>query len=173
MNCRKITTRAACCLLLLLVFGADGAMARAPHIKPEPHADAPQRRRARRTVKRRRAAKVTTKETRVAEGVWGGMHLRMNVGGEGAALEFDCANGQINAPFKTDAEGRFDLSGTYTREGPGPIRLGREPTARPARYTGRVEGSRMTLSVQLEGSEKPLAEFTLTHGSEGRVVKCR
>ena len=113
------------------------------------------------------------KEGRVAEGVWGGAHLRMNVGGDGASLEFDCARGQIGAPFETDSEGRFDLPGTYTREGPGPIRIGREPTARPARYAGRVEGERMSLSVRLEGADKPLGSYTLTRGDEGRVVKCR
>ena len=173
MNYRLRLWGVACCTALLLTFNVADAAARVPHVKGEPRADAPQRRRARRTVKKRRATKVPTKESRVAEGVWGGAHLRMNVSGEGASLDFDCANGQIAAPFVADAEGGFDLPGTYTREGPGPIRIGREPSARPARYTGRVEGERMTLSVRLEGSATPLAEFTLTHGSEGRVVKCR
>lgn len=172
MNGRIKLWGAACCAALLLTFNVVDAAARAPHVKAEPHADAAQRRRARRTVKRR-AAKVPKKESRVAEGFWGGPHLRLNVSGEGASLDFDCANGQITTPFVTDAEGRFDLPGTYTREGPGPIRIGREPSARPARYTGRVEGERMTLSVRLADSNQPLAEFTLTHGSEGRVVKCR
>lgn len=110
---------------------------------------------------------------RVEEGLWGGDHVRISVGGEGARLEFDCARGQIDAPFETDAEGRFDLPGTYTRQGPGPIRVGKTPTARPARYAGRVEGGRMTLSVRLAGSDQPLAEYTLTRGARGRVFKCR
>lgn len=109
----------------------------------------------------------------VGEGLWGGQHVRMSVGEEGARLEFDCARGQIDAPFETDAEGRFDLPGTYTRRGPGPIRVGREPTARPARYAGRVEGARMTLSVTLAGSDEPLAEYALTRGDGGNVFKCR
>jgi hypothetical protein len=110
---------------------------------------------------------------RVAEGVWGGQHVRLSVGEEGASLEFDCARGQIDAPFETDAEGRFDLPGTYTRQGPGPIRVGKPPTSRPARFAGRVEGARMTLTVTLKGSDKPLAEYNLTRGDEGRVFKCR
>ena len=113
------------------------------------------------------------KEGRVAEGLWGGAHLRLNVSGDSATLEFDCAHGEISAPFVFNAEGRFDLPGTFTREGPGPIRIGREPTARPARYAGRVEGERMTLNVKLEGSDKSLGQYTLTHGDEGMVVKCR
>lgn len=110
---------------------------------------------------------------RVAEGLWGGQHVRLSVGDEGARLEFDCARGQIDAPFETDAEGSFDLPGTYTRHGPGPIRVGKTASPRPARFTGRVEGARMTLSVKLEGSDKPLGEYTLTRGSGGNVVKCR
>jgi len=49
----------------------------------------------------------------------------------------------------------------------------RPPSARPARYAGRVEGGRMTLSVRLEGADKPLGEYVLTRGAQGRVVKCR
>ncbi len=112
-------------------------------------------------------------EGRVAEGLWGGARLRLSVTGEGAHLEFDCAHGAINVPLRLDAEGRFDLPGTYTREGPGPIRIGREPTARPAHYAGRVDGARMTLSVQLEGADKPLGAFNLKRGAAGQVVKCR
>ena len=113
------------------------------------------------------------KVERVAEGLWGGAHLRMDVNSGGATLEFDCAHGEISAPFVLNAEGRFDLPGTYTREGPGPIRIGREPSARPARYAGRVEGERLTLNVKLEGADKSLGVYTLTHGDEGMVVKCR
>lgn len=174
MNFRKGRPAAACCLALLLEFGVAGAAAEAAHAPRSVGAggaDAVQRRRARRPLKRRAA--VRAKEGRVAEGLWGGAHLRMNVNGGGATLEFDCARGAITAPFETDSEGRFDLPGTYTREGPGPIRIGREPSARPARYSGRVEGERLTLNVKLEGSDKSLGVYTLAHGDQGHVVKCR
>src|ERR1700749_2614046 len=110
-----------CCAAMLLAFSALVAG----------HDGAAQRRRG---AKRRTGGRKV--EGRVTEGAWGGAHLRLEVRGDGAALEFDCAHGQIDAPFEVDAEGRCDLRGTYTREGPGPIRLGREPTARPARYVG-------------------------------------
>ena len=165
---------AACRVALLFAFGVAGMRLEAagvPRFAGADAADAAQRRRTRRPVKRRAA--VRAKEGRVAEGPWGGARLRMDVNDGGAALEFDCAHGQIGAPFETDSEGRFDLPGTYTREGPGPIRIGREPSARPARYTGRVEGERLTLNVKLEGSDKPLGVYSLAHGDEGHVVKCR
>jgi hypothetical protein len=129
------------------------------------------RRAAPRKVKRR--MKGRSQDGRLASGAWGGDHVRLRVSESGAVLEFDCAHGQISAPFTTDADGRFDLPGTYTREGPGPIRIGRLPTASPARYAGRVEGETMTLGVSLASSDESLGSYTLKRGSEGRVWKCR
>jgi hypothetical protein len=171
MLCSKGARAAAGCAALLLAFSVVEVAASVPRVGAGAHAEAVQRRRTRRASKKKMAERA--QEGRVAEGVWGGAHLRVSVTGEGAHLEFDCAHGEISAPFQLDAEGRFDLSGTYTREGPGPIRIGREPSARPARYAGRVEGGRMTLSVRLEGADRPLGEYTLTRGHAGRVVKCR
>jgi len=161
----------SCCAALLLAFGVADVAASVPRVEAGAHADGAQRRRPRRGAKKKMAERA--KEERVAEGLWGGTHLRLSVNGDGAQLEFDCAHGEIRGPLVLDAEGRFDLPGTYTREGPGPIRIGREPTARPARYAGSVEDGRMTLSVRLEGADKPLGDYALTRGSEGRIVKCR
>src|SRR5215203_3652678 len=171
MKSRKRMPAVACCLMLLNALGASEAAAYVPRVEGGTHADTAQRRRTRRGAKKKMAE--SAKEERVAEGLWGGTHLRLSVSGDGAQLEFDCAHGEIRGPLVLDAEGRFDLPGTYTREGPGPIRIGREPTARPARYAGRVEGGRMTLGVKLEGADQPLGEYTLTRGAAGRVVKCR
>lgn len=62
-----------------------------------------------------------------------------DVAADGVSLDFDCASGRIDAPLKTDKEGRFDLFGTYTRESPGPIRNGHEPKAQPTRYPPQVQ----------------------------------
>ena len=108
----------------------------------------------------------------MAEGAWGGAHVRLNVRGGGAELEFDCARGEITAPFETDAAGRFDLPGTFRREGAS-IRVGKTPGSRPARYSGRVEGRAMTLTVKLTETDQTPDTYTLTRGSEGRLWKCR
>jgi len=108
-----------------------------------------------------------------AEGIWGGPHVRLSMSEGAIQVEFDCAHGTINAPLGTDAQGRFDIPGTFVREGPGPIRVGRTPGARSARYSGRIEGKTMTLSVNLTEPDEALGTYTLTQGSEGRLWKCR
>lgn len=110
---------------------------------------------------------------RIARGTWGGTHIRMEVRADGADIEYDCAHGTINAPLNTDAAGRFSLEGTHTREGPGPIRVGKLPTSFRARYAGSVREKEMTLTVTLADSSQSVGTFTLRHGSEGFIRKCR
>lgn len=110
----------------------------------------------------------------VATGVWGGEHIRLQVTDNGASLEYDCAHGTIDQPLKLDAEGRFEVKGTHTRERGGPVRRDERPDNQPARYTGRVEGQTMTLKVLLIDSPSATAEtYTLTQGAAGRLMKCR
>lgn len=164
---------AANCLTLLLCAGARAAPSHASvaRFRDATRAFASQSRTARRVRKKRMNNR--TNKASVGVGVWGGAHVRMNVRDGGADVEFDCAHGSLGGPLLPDAEGRFDVEGTYVGEGHGPIRIGREPSARPARYTGRVEGRTMTLRVKFaDGSQEPDA-FTLTRGSEGRLWKCR
>src|SRR2546423_54443 len=127
------------------------------------------RRRRRRT--RRRMSK-STEEGRVAEGAWGGNHVHLSVSAGGGTIEFDCAHGEISEALKLDAEGRFNVAGTFTREG-GPIRLDKPRAAQAVRYVGRVEGQTMTLAVKYADTDKETDAFTLTRGSMGRLWKCR
>jgi hypothetical protein len=41
------------------------------------------------------------------------------------------------------------------------------------RYSGRIEGKTMTLSVNLTEPDEALGTYTLTQGSEGCLWKCR
>ena len=174
----KRTSVAALCLALLLVavvraeassagVGAssfDGA-ARSEAARGVSREGRRRRRRARKVSKR-------TTDGNVAEGVWGGAHVRLNVTASGGQIEFDCAHGEINEAFKTDSDGRFDVAGTLTREG-GPIRLDHPRPSRAARYVGRVEGATMTLNVKFTGTEETTESYTLMRGSGGRLWKCR
>jgi|ERR687883_828667 hypothetical protein len=113
-----------------------------------------------------------TMRDKVAAGVWGGEHIRLEVTGSGATVEYDCAHGMIAEPLTLDSQGRFDATGTHTREHGGPVRRDDTPDSSPARYTGRVEGQTMTLTVTLPDAGTDVGTYTLTQGSEGRIRKC-
>jgi hypothetical protein len=120
---------------------------------------------------------VTLSQTpgRVEAGTWGGNHLRLEVRENGAAIEYDCGHGEITGALTLTKDRRFDVRGTFVREGPGPIRVGRGPASRPARYKGQIKGTTLTLTVTLTDKDpsQEIGTFTLTRGSEGRLWKCR
>jgi hypothetical protein len=110
---------------------------------------------------------------RLAPGVWGGEHLRLDVTDAGASAEHDCAHAQIEGPIVLDSEGRFDAKADYVVEHGGPVRSDEPPANRPARYSGRVSGDTLTLKVTLTDTDESAGEYKLTRGSNGRVMKCR
>ncbi len=113
------------------------------------------------------------KTARVAEGNWGGAHIRLKLHESGAQIEYDCAHGTVDEALTLDGAGHFEARGTHVRESPGAIRLKALPVAQPARYHGRIAGKTMTLTVTLEDSGAEVGTYTLTHGSTGRIWKCR
>jgi hypothetical protein len=115
---------------------------------------------------------VQEKTDKVATGIWGGEHIRMQVTESGARIEYDCAHGSVDEPLALDHEGHLDVKGTHARERGGPVRRGDKPNSRPARYTGRVEGRTLTLTVTLTDSDESAGTFTLTQGEQGRIRKC-
>ena len=111
--------------------------------------------------------------TAVAQGIWGGVHIGMEVGDKGAAIEYDCAHGMISERLIVDSEGRFQARGTYVPEHGGPVRKGETAASHPANYSGNVRGKEMTLMVTLADSSESIGTFTLTQGNTVRVFKCR
>ena len=109
---------------------------------------------------------------RVAAGTWGGPHVRLDVNSEGARVEFDCAHGTLDAPLVL-TDGRFDVAGTFVPERGGPVRIDEVERGQPARFSGRVEGTRMTLAVTLTDTKEALDTFTLAHGAEADLFKCK
>jgi hypothetical protein len=106
----------------------------------------------------------------VPTGIWAGDHVVLEVSSGGAQINFDCAHGTIDESMALDASGNFDVKGSFAREG-GPT-LQTEPT-RAARYSGRVQGSSMTLSVLLTDSKETMGTFALAQGASPRLVKCK
>jgi hypothetical protein len=108
---------------------------------------------------------------RIPAGLWGGAHIRIEVGAKSATVEYDCAHGVIEGPLTLDSHGRFNLRGTHTPERGGPIRADETQRSQPASYTGSITGEKMTLTLKLANVEDET--FTLEKGKEGELFKCK
>ncbi len=108
---------------------------------------------------------------RVAAGVWGGMHLVMNVQDQGATLEFDCARGTVPEPLTVNGKGEFRVHGSFFPEHAGPTRRD-ENEGTPAIYSGTVTGDNMSLKLEI-GGQPEVRTFELKRGRNGRLMKCR
>lgn len=107
----------------------------------------------------------------IPAGVWGGEHIRIEVGAKSATVEYDCAHGVIEGPLVVDSAGRFNLRGTHTPERGGPVRSDETPRALPAKFVGSVNGDKMTLTLKLADAEDET--FTLQKGKEANLFKCK
>ena len=109
----------------------------------------------------------------VKAGSWGGEHVRLEVRDDGAEIEFDCAHGRMGR-LTTDARGHFSVRGVFMRERGGPATVGEKEDSHPARYAGKVEGDRMTITfyATIDGEETEPITYTLRHGHEGSLYKC-
>ena len=110
---------------------------------------------------------------RLATGIWGGEHIRVEVTDSGADIEFDCAHGSIDQPIVLDSTGTFDVKGKYTPQHGGPIRSDEANNDRVVRYVGMVKDQELTLTISSDNPKETIGTFTLTHGNEGKVMKCR
>jgi hypothetical protein len=113
----------------------------------------------------------TQKMHRIATGVWGGEHIRIEVGAKSAAIEYDCASGVIDGPLVVDSNGQFKLRGTHKMERGGPVRQDEEPKQHPATYTGSIKGDTMTLTLKF--ADFDAETFTLEKGKPGELFKCK
>jgi len=113
------------------------------------------------------------RKEKLANGVWGGQHIRAEVTDKGAAIEFDCAHGAIDGPVLLDGKGSFDVKGKLASEHGGPVRRDERDNSRPVRYVGRVSDKELTLTLSDLNTKEDLGSYTLTHGNDGRLMKCR
>ena len=105
--------------------------------------------------------------------MWGGEHIRLEVTDSGANIEYDCAHGTIDESIVLDSEGNFDVKGKYTPQHGGPIRRDEESNNHAVRYVGNARDKQLTLTIAIPDKKETIGNFTLAHGSEGRVMKCR
>ena len=118
------------------------------------------------------AAQCTGTLPATLDGEWGGQHIGMVVTPTGAQIEYDCAHGRIDGALRLDDDGEFVATGVHVQEHGGPVREGEQVVERPARYRGRVRGSRMALRVELTDSAQTLGDFELQRGANPNVLKC-
>lgn len=104
------------------------------------------------------------------QGTWGGERVIMKVNDGGAELEFECATGRISQAIQLDSHGDFELPGSFTPEGHGPVR-GDGNNVNQVKYQGHVQDKTMTLTV-IAGDEK-LGPYSLSRDSEPILKKCR
>jgi hypothetical protein len=105
-------------------------------------------------------------------GQWGGQHISMDVTARGATVEYDCAHATIERKITVDRHGRFDVSGMQSPERGGPVRQGQD-TGYAVRFKGQVNGKTMTLNVTNTLTKELIGTFTLIHGAEPRLMKCK
>jgi hypothetical protein len=86
----------------------------------------------------------------------------------GCNLVVGCGHGQFPRPT-VRADGTFDVDGTYRVEA-GPISIEPPP---PARFSGSVKASRLTLHVVPTADSLPPASYSMTPASAGTcLVPC-
>ena len=79
-------------------------------------------------------------------GTWGGDSAGLIVGDTALHLHIGCTFGDVSGRVAVDANGRFDVQGSYMLRAY-PVSVG---PAVPARFVGRVEGSDLTVTVTVD-----------------------
>jgi hypothetical protein len=97
-------------------------------------------------------------------GTWGGRNIELHVDDQLATLQFKCgALGRVDGTIVLEASSRFSVDGTYD-----PVLVQGGP--RPAHYTGNLDGTRLTLDVQVD--QTTLGPFELRQGQAGTFEPC-
>lgn len=121
---------------------------------------------------RGKMASVSSIQRRVANGLWGGQNVQLDVMENDATVRFSCAHGKIEQPLTLDAESRFSARGTFVAEGMGPTHEDNPPKSQPAVFKGVVRDGTMTLTVTVTDAKEEGGTFELTQGQPGHIRRC-
>ncbi|HEX2722786.1 MAG TPA: hypothetical protein VHM24_07705 [Gemmatimonadaceae bacterium] len=102
------------------------------------------------------------------EGTWGGNNAGLIAEDTVAHVHIGCTLGYAKGPIRPNADGLFETTGTYNVDAY-PIDRG---IIHPARFSGRVTGKTMTLTVVLRDDGRVLGPVTLTFGKEPQMGPC-
>src|SRR5829696_5215472 len=105
-------------------------------------------------------------------GTWGGENSGMIVSDTAMHLHVACTYGDVSGRISLSANGQFDVAGSYLLRAY-PIVIG--PTM-PARFVGRVEGGRATITVTVndtvERKSVVLGPVVVTWGTDPKMGPC-
>jgi hypothetical protein len=101
-------------------------------------------------------------------GTWGGDNAGLIVGDTAAHVHIGCTLGDTKMLIRPDADGRFDVVGTYNVDAY-PVDRG---IIHPARFSGQIAGRTMTLTVNLTDTARQLGPVTLIYGKEPKMGPC-
>jgi hypothetical protein len=101
-------------------------------------------------------------------GTWGGENAGMIVTGTNVHVHIGCTLGDAVGPIHPDADGRFEFDGTYNVDAY-PVDRG---ITHPARFSGRIIGHTMTLTVTLTDTARVLGPVDLVYGKEPKMGPC-
>ena len=104
-------------------------------------------------------------------GEWGGAHIGMSLTGAGGTIEYDCASGRLSEPIVPGSDGGFQVQGTHTPGHGGPAIEGEILPVYRVRFTGNVQGGRMTMTGRVENGVI-LGPFMLRRGAESGIFRC-
>ena len=105
---------------------------------------------------------------RVAVGTWGGRDAGMVVEERSAHVHIGCTRGDVGQGIPLDADGHFDVTGTYNVDA-FPIDRG---ILHPARFAGDTDGRSLTLSVRLTDTGQTLGPVVLRLGVTPQMANC-
>jgi hypothetical protein len=118
------------------------------------------------------AATSIQKARALANGVWGGQGISLEINDSRAEINYDCAHGTITGKILPDRNGKFVAKGFRVQEQGAPTRQEGNGTGQPVTYKGSIAGETMTLKVILSKTKETLGTFTLIRGQDGSVRKC-
>lgn len=105
-------------------------------------------------------------------GTWGGDTAGMIVGDTAMHLHIGCTYGDVSGRVPVNADGEFDVAGSYLLRAY-PVAVG--PTM-PARFTGRVDGSIATVTVTVNDTVQHQTvvrgPVTVKYGDDPRLGPC-
>ena len=102
------------------------------------------------------------------DGTWGGENAGLIATDTVAHVHIGCTLGYAKTPITVRSDGSFEATGTYNVDA-FPIDRG---IIHPARFSGRIDGKTMTLSVELTDDGRRLGPVSLILGKEPKMGPC-